>query len=877
MAQPQDQARFIMLIVLLLWLTSTPDGGPGIMSAPSIIAARLGRQRVAHGVLNSTQCGGFAPPPTDSDPERPAPSIPNNGTGYLNITGFREEDGYAWQDLGLFRQRCLDLSRNSYRGTSQAGEKEDAQWDLAQGWPTWHNATGIVHGSWVRTDATEKRASASYNLTQLAPTIPWAMSEFGRNITGKEGKILLRLDDKQRGIELPDLDVDESQGEGQQQPLVKTGGIIREVSAMASIEDVTGTGNTHHIVMHGVHWPRQGAMLLTTTSDKFAGIFGLPHLTPGLNFFRTSQKLLNETIGEVLRRKEKARFSEVASNPWGSYPNMQQDSWNPFPHCEYVMYLQVHPLDTQQLGDGLLGDKANEKLDGLIGRIEDELRFPTGAPLPQRVPDLQMSAVVYSPDCAYFLQTKGPPAFAAAEGTHLVGLKDEVYTYSTKLWLIAFAALMFAQVQLLKMQMRESSTPSTIARVSFWTASMMVLADGIVFGASSFLSLSDTATLLPSLLLTYAGFISMTIGGSFLYEVYKVQEPERRIRERDQPQQASPSAAPPQEAAARAAAARAVVTAAPPPTRPQTPPIIIPSDQDIDAEIEAHPDAASILPTTNPAAATTATTITPLPHDQPAAFSTILGRYILLGVVLLLLSLAATTWWARAREIYMNGLVFCYLSLWVPQIIRNVTRNSRRAFSWRFMVGQSVLRLMPIAYFYVRERNVAFSRPDRETFLLLVGWVWCQLWILGFQDIFGPRFGIPKGWAPEAWEYHPILREDNLEAGGLPIGLLGSGEPGSPTTDRGHSSSGGGDGKDDMDKHTRLHSIDCAICREVLEVAVVRAGHSDPAGTGGVAGVFARRQYMVTPCRHIFHSECLEGWLRFRLQCPICREDLPPL
>lgn len=192
------------------------------------------------------------------------------------------------------------------------------------------------------------------------------------------------------------------------------------------------------------------------------------------------------------------------------------------------------------------------------------------------------------------------------------------------------------------------------------------------------------------------------------------------------------------------------------------------------------------------------------------------------------------------------------------------------------MVGQSVLRLIPIAYFYLRERNIAFSKPDRETFVMLAGWLWCQLWVLGFQDIFGPRFGVPKGWAPEAWDYHPILREDSVEAGGLPIGLLGSGEPGSPSAGQQRFSSGG-DAKNDIDKHTRLHSIDCAICREVLEVPVIRAGQSDPAGAGGVAGVFARRQYMVTPCRHIFHSECLEGWLRFRLQCPICRENLPPL
>jgi hypothetical protein len=39
----------------------------------------------------------------------------------------------------------------------------------------------------------------------------------------------------------------------------------------------------------------------------------------------------------------------------------------------------------------------------------------------------------------------------------------------------------------------------------------------------------------------------------------------------------------------------------------------------------------------------------------------------------------------------------------------------------------------------------------------------------------------------------------------------------------------------------------------------------------------SRRTYMVTPCRHIFHTACLESWMRLRLQCPICRDTIPPV
>jgi len=96
--------------------------------------------------------------------------------------------------------------------------------------------------------------------------------------------------------------------------------------------------------------------------------------------------------------------------------------------------------------------------------------------------------------------------------------------------------------------------------------------------------------------------------------------------------------------------------------------------------------------------------------------------------------------------------------------------------------------------------------------------------------------------------------------------------PGSPTLDRTRTG-------EEKKNESGTRSVDCAICMQVLEVPVVAsgadAGSSGPAG--GVVGMLARRQYMVTPCRHVFHSTCLEGWMRFRLQCPICRENLPPL
>lgn len=41
--------------------------------------------------------------------------------------------------------------------------------------------------------------------------------------------------------------------------------------------------------------------------------------------------------------------------------------------------------------------------------------------------------------------------------------------------------------------------------------------------------------------------------------------------------------------------------------------------------------------------------------------------------------------------------------------------------------------------------------------------------------------------------------------------------------------------------------------------------------------VECNEECMVTPCGHVFHSECLVPWMNQRRTCPYCRSDLPPL
>lgn len=53
-------------------------------------------------------------------------------------------------------------------------------------------------------------------------------------------------------------------------------------------------------------------------------------------------------------------------------------------------------------------------------------------------------------------------------------------------------------------------------------------------------------------------------------------------------------------------------------------------------------------------------------------------------------------------------------------------------------------------------------------------------------------------------------------------------------------------------------TLDCVICYNEIDV-------ND------------RKGYMLAPCDHIFHRHCLEQWMEVKMECPICRCNLPSL
>ena len=859
-----DGPRASLLLLLIFFFFLSPDTRGPSLARLYELESRVAQERAALQVLNASDYNAFD----------------ISHTRWFNLTGLRQQDGFAWSILSEVQDRARQqfdyamstlpyTANNSMPGSKDGhGRVGDAQENVVdsidpfkeQQLPMYNNITSVLRGKWVHSVIAGH--APEINLTTLAPNISYATSKFARNITGFEGDIRLKL------IEQTTDEEDDITSER-----------VRRVKAEMVIKDDTSSGDGWDTTLFGVHFPRQGGLVLTTTSEKFAGIFALPHFARSGEAFHLSKDRLMKDLARVIDKQKSS--PDAALNPWASTPDSLSENLSPTPHCELVLYLQ------QQLSDA-----THPQFEA----IEQELRYPTGASM-NNVPQIRMSAVMFSPDCGFVLESKGPPDYPPTARPHLTGRKIEAYMNEARKAVLVFAFLVCSEILLLKRQMNEASTPSTKSRISFYTIVIMALGDGFACMSLLVAGMLVDVLFLALVATAFLSFVCVSFFGmKFLLDIWNVQAPERQERERERQRardlrnaevashRSVASTDNNEVAGSSSSAARnaAETESLPLPAtaqrtaRPPTP-IIVTPDQDLDAA-EAD-DAGAAAPTNNQTQPAT-TALGTARREMGALYS----RFYFALLTILFLSLHATSWPITARSIYCNLLSFTYLSLWTPQIYRNIMRNCRKAVSWRFVIGESLLRLAPFAYFYIWEDNILFVDVDANAFFVLAGWVWIQVFVLATQEAVGPRIFVPEGWAPKAYDYHPVLREGDSEHGGnMPVGFTEAiASPTSPVaTTSATSFSAAGKARHVKQREERSkRAFDCAICTDTFEVPVVPAGTGESeakATAGAAATLFARRAYMVTPCRHIFHSACLEGWMRYRLQCPICREGLPPL
>ena len=167
--------------------------------------------------------------------------------------------------------------------------------------------------------------------------------------------------------------------------------------------------------------------------------------------------------------------------------------------------------------------------------------------------------------------------------------------------------------------------------------------------------------------------------------------------------------------------------------------------------------------------------------------------------------------------------LFICSCMWIPQIIHNCKLNNTGSVKLTYVFLSSFTRLLLICYWFLYPNNFLHYRRELSFVFIMFSSVIVQLCILYLQQKKGPRWFIPQ-WIlnivlEKQYNYHRNW-DDLVELRG---------------------------------------NLECVICMCPIDNTYMYTGC---------------QEIVVTPCNHVFHSDCLANWNDYKMDCPTCRAPI---
>lgn len=159
---------------------------------------------------------------------------------------------------------------------------------------------------------------------------------------------------------------------------------------------------------------------------------------------------------------------------------------------------------------------------------------------------------------------------------------------------------------------------------------------------------------------------------------------------------------------------------------------------------------------------------------------------------------------------------------YLAQIISNARNGHKNSLKASVIVVITTARLVLLLYLFGCPANFRGILTDYKNCLILTGFFAGQLGILLVQNS-RPKFFLPKICRPKVYSYFREVEEEKS-----------------------------------------TEESECIICMTALNLS----GHESQEIIN-----FARTMH--TPCRHMFHEDCLNNWMAVKMECPTCRSSLP--
>ena len=257
--------------------------------------------------------------------------------------------------------------------------------------------------------------------------------------------------------------------------------------------------------------------------------------------------------------------------------------------------------------------------------------------------------------------------------------------------------------------------------------------------------------------------------------------------------------------------------------------------------------------------------------------------------------------------VYYPAIAIIILLCWTPQIIYNAIYYNKYIYPIIYLISCSFDKIFFGIYFRGYDNNFLRIKGNKIINFIIIGYIISNLIILFLQYKKGPRFFLRKKYQKNKFEPYKTKKElielnkdvDKIECviclmpilytenGDLYINNLNENEIGNNNISINNQSNN--TSRSEIKINNNL-SLDNNIKTENKILKIKKKNchkfiFNKKKGNKMVNffEIFYKfkkiiinknKQYMITPCNHVFHRECLEKWFSLKKECPNCRNDL---
>ncbi len=209
-------------------------------------------------------------------------------------------------------------------------------------------------------------------------------------------------------------------------------------------------------------------------------------------------------------------------------------------------------------------------------------------------------------------------------------------------------------------------------------------------------------------------------------------------------------------------------------------------------------------------------------------------------------------------------ILFVYSFAWLSQIIYSISINARPPMSRMYIVCLSISKLYLPIYIKGSDENIFDLKPSYFKVWLLIIIIFIEVIILLLQKSFGARTILPKKYRKRGFDYYRNKVNIELHVSKNPNCVICLESLNVEVDENFNTVSKKEKTKTNFDKLLHICFLD-------------KANEKIKKWLKNMEGKNTKKKYMITPCDHVFHTICLEKWMRQKNECPYCKGAIPPL